>query len=43
MELTGDEGAKNMVTTHKDDLATVAFPKGKVDIDTEEDLRDLNL
>jgi len=43
MELTGDEGAKNIVLAHEDDLATVAFPKGKVDIDTEEDLRDLNL
>lgn len=43
MELTGDEGAKNIVLAHEDDLVTVAFPKGKVDIDTEEDLRDLNL
>lgn len=43
MALTGDEGAKNIVLAHEDDLATVAFPKGKVDIDTEEDLRDLNL
>ena len=43
MALTGDEGAKNIVLANEDDLATVAFPKGKVDIDTEEDLRDLNL
>ena len=43
MALTGDEGAKNIVLAHEDDLATVAFSKGKVDIDTEEDLRDLNL
>ncbi|MEB2774220.1 nucleotidyltransferase family protein [Algoriphagus sp. D3-2-R+10] len=43
MELTGDEGAKNIVLANKDDMATVSFPKGKVDIDTEEDLRDLNL
>ncbi|MDR7132371.1 molybdenum cofactor cytidylyltransferase [Algoriphagus sp. 4150] len=43
MELTGDEGAKNIALAHEDDLVTVSFPKGKVDIDTEEDLRDLNL
>jgi len=43
MELTGDEGAKNIVLANEDDSVTVAFPKGKVDIDTEEDLRDLNL
>lgn len=43
MKLTGDEGAKNIALAHEDDLVTVSFPKGKVDIDTEEDLRDLNL
>lgn len=43
MQLTGDEGAKKIAMAHEDDMATVAFPKGKVDIDTEEDLRDLNL
>lgn len=43
MELTGDEGAKNIALAHEDDLVTVSFPKGKVDIDTEEDLRDLIL
>jgi len=43
MELAGDEGAKQIALAHEDDLATVAFPNGKVDIDTEEDLRDLNL
>lgn len=43
MQLTGDEGAKKIAMAHEDDMATIAFPKGKVDIDTEEDLRDLNL
>ncbi|WP_192349918.1 NTP transferase domain-containing protein [Algoriphagus sp. Y33] len=43
MELTGDEGAKNIALAHEDDLVAIPFPKGKVDIDTEEDLRDLNL
>lgn len=43
MELTGDEGAKKIVLSHEDDMVTVPFPKGKVDIDTEVDLRDLNL
>ena len=43
MELTGDEGAKQIALAHEEDLATIAFPKGKVDIDTEEDLKDLNV
>ena len=43
MQLTGDEGAKKIAMAHEDDMVTVPFPKGKVDIDTEEDLRDLNL
>lgn len=42
MELTGDEGAKQIALAHEDDLASIAFPKGKVDIDTEEDLKELN-
>ncbi|SFT54727.1 molybdenum cofactor cytidylyltransferase [Algoriphagus locisalis] len=43
MQLTGDEGAKKIAMAHEDDMVTVTFTKGKVDIDTEEDLRDLNL
>ncbi len=43
MELTGDEGAKQIALAHEDAMASIPFPKGKVDIDTEEDLRDLNL
>ena len=43
MELTGDEGAKQIALAHEEDLATITFTKGKVDIDTEEDLKDLNV
>lgn len=42
MELKGDEGAKKIALAHEDDLVSVSFPKGKVDIDTEEDLQELN-
>ncbi len=41
--LSGDEGAKKVAMAHSDDCETVSFPMGKVDIDTEADLRDLNL
>ncbi len=41
MELKGDEGAKQIALAHEDDLVTVSFPKGKIDIDTEEDLKEL--
>lgn len=43
MELKGDEGAKKIAQAHEEDLVTISFPKGKIDIDTEEDLKDLNL
>lgn len=43
MSLTGDEGAKKIAAVHEDDLEIVPFPKGKTDVDTEADLRDLNL
>lgn len=43
MSLTGDEGAKKIAAKHEDDLEIVPFPKGKTDVDTEADLRDLNL
>jgi molybdenum cofactor cytidylyltransferase len=32
--LTGDRGARALFTRHRDDLATVAFPDGDLDIDT---------
>ena len=38
MELKGDEGAKKIALAHEEDLVTISFPKGKIDIDTEEDL-----
>lgn len=41
MELTGDIGARKIITRHKDNLATVAFPLGNVDMDTAEDYRKL--
>jgi molybdenum cofactor cytidylyltransferase len=41
--LSGDEGAKKVAQAHEDDCALVKFPMGQVDVDTEEDLRDLNL
>jgi molybdenum cofactor cytidylyltransferase len=41
--LSGDEGAKKVAQAYEDDCALVKFPLGKVDVDTEEDLRDLNL
>lgn len=43
MDLTGDGGAKKIAEAHQDDLELFSFPKGKTDIDTEADLRDLNL
>jgi molybdenum cofactor cytidylyltransferase len=37
MQLKGDEGAKKLVKHNANDLATIPFPKGDMDIDTEED------
>jgi len=39
--LNGHEGAKKMVQLYKDDVATVAFKKGAIDIDTIEDYNNL--
>jgi molybdenum cofactor cytidylyltransferase len=36
--LSGNAGAKQLLKLHPDDVATVSFPKGYIDIDTEEDL-----
>ena len=36
--LSGDAGAKQLFKRHPDDVATVAFPNGNIDIDSEEDL-----
>ncbi|MBN3582040.1 nucleotidyltransferase family protein [Algoriphagus aestuarii] len=43
MTLTGDEGGKKIAMANEEDLELVVFPKGKTDVDTEADLRDLNL
>lgn len=35
--LTGDMGAKQILKNHSEDVATVDFPKGAIDIDTQKD------
>ena len=37
IQLRGDAGARKIIQQHSDDVATVLFPKGKIDIDTKED------
>jgi molybdenum cofactor cytidylyltransferase len=37
LALKGQEGAKKIIQQHSDEVATVAFPKGNIDIDTMED------
>lgn len=37
LSLTGNDGAKKLVMAHQDDLHTIDFPKGAIDIDTMED------
>ena len=41
--LHGDAGAKKIIQDHSDDLATVLFIKGSVDIDTKDDYEALNV
>jgi len=41
LQLSNDEGAKKIAIKHKDDLETIDFPKGKIDIDTPEDYKKL--
>jgi molybdenum cofactor cytidylyltransferase len=41
LSLTGDEGAKKILKTHADDVATIDFPQGAIDIDTKKDYEDL--
>ena len=36
-KLKGDVGARNIIQQNMNDVATVLFPEGKIDIDTEED------
>jgi molybdenum cofactor cytidylyltransferase len=42
MELKGDAGARKIIQRHSSDVATVLFEKGKIDIDTETDYRNLS-
>ena len=37
MHLTGDTGARKIIQHHKDDVSTILFTKGNIDIDTRED------
>ena len=37
MQLKGDAGAKKIIQKHNDEVATILFAKGKIDIDTTED------
>ncbi len=37
LQLTGDKGARQIVEAHTNELATVSFPKGNIDIDTAAD------
>lgn len=39
--LSGAEGAKKLLKTYGDDVATVSFMEGRIDIDTEEDYQKL--
>lgn len=43
LALSGSEGAKKLLQQFPDDLATVAFPKGDIDIDTAEDVLRLRI
>jgi molybdenum cofactor cytidylyltransferase len=42
MSLTGDEGAKKLLKTYRNDVATVEFSHGNIDIDTQEDYENFN-
>jgi molybdenum cofactor cytidylyltransferase len=41
MQLKGDEGARKIIQQHKDEVATILFPQGGIDIDREEDYEKL--
>jgi molybdenum cofactor cytidylyltransferase len=42
MQLKGDVGARNIIHQHSDEVVTVLFAKGNIDIDTKEDYDGLN-
>jgi len=41
LALAGSEGAKKLLKQYPDDLATIAFPDGQIDVDTWEDAEKL--
>lgn len=41
MQLKGDVGAKKIIQQHRNEVATVLFPKGSIDIDTMEDYQSI--
>jgi molybdenum cofactor cytidylyltransferase len=41
LSLKGDEGAKKILKSNREDVATVDFPKGEIDIDTQKDYENL--
>ena len=41
MQLTGDSGARKIIQKHHDEVTTVLFSNGKIDIDTVEDYNSL--
>lgn len=41
LALQGDEGAKKILRANPNDLITIAFPQGNIDIDTKEDYQRL--
>jgi len=41
LELKGDAGARKIIEQRRNDIATVSFKKGIVDIDTEDDYKSL--
>jgi molybdenum cofactor cytidylyltransferase len=40
--LAGDAGARHLLRRYPDDVATIPFPEGRFDIDTEEDFQQLS-
>jgi molybdenum cofactor cytidylyltransferase len=41
LSLKGDEGAKKILKNNREDVATVEFPEGQIDIDTQKDYEKL--
>ena len=41
MKLSGDAGARKIIQKNMNDVATILFPEGNIDIDTEEDYENL--